>query len=63
MYHLSTINFLISENFPVTKYGPELTSTACLISPWLAVSMGSFLNSFNCVSFADIQDENSEILK
>lgn len=59
VYH----DFFINGNCSVTKHGPELTSTARLTSPWLAVLTASLVIPFNCVSFADIQDENSEILK
>lgn len=41
----------------------ELTSTICLTSSWLPVSMGSSLIFFKHAFFADTQEENSENLK
>lgn len=57
------MTFYITGNCPGRKHGPALTSTARLTSPWLAVSTASLLTPFNCISFAEIQAENSDILK
>lgn len=54
---------LIFGNFPLERTSSELTSTTRLTSSWLAVSMASSLIFFNCDSFADTQEENSENLK
>ena len=54
---------LITGTFPLEGTSSELTSTTCLTSSWLAVSMASSLIFFNRASFADTQDENSENLK